>query len=301
MHAKDHRPPSATADGSSAKRVAPVLAPRTRPEPSEIRPFLRWAGSKRQLVPDLVAYWKPIYSRYVEPFAGSSCLFFAISPPFALLADKNAELVEVYEQVRRAPAQIYDSIVAMPRTSDEYYRVRGLAPKSLTARERAVRFVFLNRNCFNGIFRTNRDGAFNVPFATSRAGKFVTRDEFLAAAAALRTAELRAWDFGTTLRYVKAGDFVYIDPPYATTTRRVFCEYGRRPFGPEDLGRLADHLPKLVERGAQFVLSYADCKEARELGRKWTLRRHRVRRNVAGFVSARRRSNELLISSVDPD
>lgn len=115
----------------------------------------------------------------------------------------------------------------------------------------------------------------------------------------LRKAEFRDWDFGTTLRYVRAGDFVYLDPPYMVDSRRIFNEYGKKPFTPKDLCRLKCHLEKIDERGASFVVSYADCKEARNLGEDWRLKRMRVRRHIAGFSDARRSAYEVLITNIE--
>ncbi|MCH7687660.1 MAG: DNA adenine methylase, partial [Planctomycetes bacterium] len=156
-----------------------------------------------------------------------------------------------------------------------------------------------NRNCFNGIYRTNQSGEFNVPFATSRVGAFVTRDELIEAGKSLQRATLRSWDFGTTLRYVREGDFVYLDPPYAVESRRVFREYGARPFCSNDLCRLGEHLTKIDNRNAAFLVSYADCREARALAENWFSYRMRVRRHVAGFTGARKAAYEVLITNIE--
>ena len=150
-----------------------------------VKPFLRWAGSKRKQISRLRQFWRDDHLRYVEPFAGSACLFFAIQPARAVLADKNSQLIETYEVVRRDPGEVYDRVVALPRTKSVYYAQRSRDPRRLSTIGRAARFVYLNRNCFNGIYRTNTQGLFNVPFATSRAGAFVSREEFIAAARAL--------------------------------------------------------------------------------------------------------------------
>jgi DNA adenine methylase len=263
------------------------------------KPFLRWAGSKRKQISRLRLFWRPTYARYIEPFAGSCSLFFALAPEHAVLADKNSELIETYSAVRESSEEIYDRVTAIPRTQDTYYALRAQHPAALTPLERAIRFIYLNRNCFNGIFRTNARGEFNVPFASSRVGAFVTRDEFRDAAALLRAAELRAQDFGSTLRHVRAGDFVYLDPPYAVQSRRVFHEYGADVFDEDDIARLRKHLFTINAKGARFVVSYADCREARALAEGWTSQRMRLRRHIAGFARARRLAYELLITNAE--
>ena len=267
--------------------------------PTPSKPFLRWAGSKRKQIPRLREFWSTHYDRYVEPFAGSACLFFSLRPKNALLADKNADLIATFEAVRDDPSRVYDRVVAIPRTEERYYVERALNPTTLTPLQRAARFIYLNRNCFNGIYRTNRSGQFNVPFATSRAGAFLTHTEFLEASKSLQGATLRSWDFGTTLRYVREGDFVYLDPPYVVASRRVFREYGKCPFCSDDLSRLSEHLARIHNRGAAFLVSYADCHEARVLAKPWFSSRMRVRRNIAGFAGARKIAYELLITNIE--
>jgi DNA adenine methylase len=185
-------------------------------------------------------------------------------------------------------------VTSVPRSKEVYYSLRSQDPLTLSPFDRAVRFFYLNRHCFNGLYRTNLEGRFNVPYAPSGTGGFPTDDEFQASADLLTTANLRAWDFGTTLRYAREGDFVYLDPPYAVESRRMFREYGAFGFGKPDLLRLVRHLRRIHERGAAFLLTCADCAEARELFCGWTQKRIRVRRNIAGFAGARKRAYELL-------
>jgi DNA adenine methylase len=261
------------------------------------RPFLRWAGSKRQLLSALGQYWSDEYERYVEPFAGSCSLFLALAPKRALLADKNEELIHTYDVVRQKWRAVYDGVTALPRDEDTYRRLRAKDPQRLKAVARAVRFVYLNRNCFNGLYRTNRAGVFNVPFSGSGTGALPPASVFATCAELMQAATLRAWDFGTTLRCTSKGDFVYLDPPYAVETRRIFREYGPKQFSQADLGRLSAHLDRLNGRGAVFLLSYADCAAARNQFQEWYIRRIRVRRHIAGFQGARRHAFELLVSN----
>ena len=242
-------------------------------------------------------FWDNGYDRYIEPFAGSSCFFFAIRPDQAILSDKNRELIEAYEVLREDPELLHTSLAALPRNKSTYYFERSRDPARLSRFDRAVRFVYLNRNCFNGIYRTNLSGQFNVPFGGTRTGAAISRSELTACADALGNTILRSWDFGTTLRYAQEGDFVYMDPPYAITGKRMFREYGLKMFDLDDIGRLKEHLVRLDGRGVDFLVSYADSPEGRSIAREWSSRRIRVGRQVAGFSGSRRHAYELLITN----
>jgi DNA adenine methylase len=261
-------------------------------------PIFRWAGSKRKVLPILASYWKSSFSRYVEPFAGSAALFFQLQPSRAVLGDINQELISTYEVIRDRPDDVHTAASKIPRNEHEYYRIRGRDVSNLTAFSRAVRFVYLNRHCFNGIYRTNAAGLFNVPFAHNKPGTIPPVENFRRCATLLHRASLKCGDFGQILSTVKANDFVYLDPPYAVETRRVFRQYDRREFLTRDLERLTEHLRNIDLRGASFVVSYADCREARELLSDWKMRRIRVRRNVAGFAANRRIATELLVTNI---
>lgn len=258
------------------------------------RAFLRWAGSKKKLIPRLEQFWTPNYSRYVEPFAGSACLFFAVAPTSAVLGDNNRELINVYRVLRKDPERMHRRLIGIPREKDSYYRWRAKDPRKLDAETRALRFVYLNHNCFNGIYRTNVGGNFNVPFG-SKLATYLSRQEFVGCSDALSGVKLVAGDFEDTLANVTRGDFVYLDPPYAVSSRRVFREYGRKPFATDDVERLGAELERIHKLGAHFVVSYADCKEARALARNWNSQKFLVQRHIAGFSDHRTRSFEWII------
>ena len=260
--------------------------------------FLRWAGSKRQLVPFLKTFWSDTFLRYVEPFAGSACLFFAIRPKQAVLADLNSELIQMYRCVRHRPAAVYKIMSAWDTDKSEYLRVRTLNPNSLGAYERAARFIYLNRFCFNGLHRTNKAGTFNVPYGGVKSGRLPELDVLRTSASLLAGTQLLATDFRTTLLDIRRGDFVYLDPPYSVKGRRVFKEYGAGAFETKDLEDLGTELRKIDSRGAFFVASYADCGEAREVFKNWITCRRQTRRNVAGFHGARRKQYELVATNI---
>ena len=263
---------------------------------SPARPLLRWAGSKRRQVSRLKLFWRPEHRRYVEPFAGSACLFFELNPGAAILGDQNSELIGLYRIARKQAKRLHWRLCHIPRDPETYARWRSLSVESLDAETRALRFLYLNRNCFNGIYRTNAKGQFNVPMGT-RAGAYFSRRDALTCAKMLCRAKLVADDFEETLSLVRKKDFVYLDPPFAVKSRRMFREYGNESFDTTDVPRLSKALKRLDAVGADFLVSYADSSEARTLARRWNSIRLPVRRHVAGFGPMRRNAYEWFISN----
>jgi len=261
------------------------------------KPFLRWAGSKRKQLPRLIQFWSDSHLRYIEPFAGSACLFFEVAPNQAVLGDKNASLIEVYRIVRDQPVRLFNRLWRIKRDAETYYRWRDKPQAKLDPETRALRFLYLNRNCFNGIYRTNSSGDFNVPMGR-KAGAYFSQADLLLCSALLKRAKLVAGDFQRTLQHVRSGDFVYLDPPYAVKSRRVFREYGATLFDTPDIERMAASLSGIVQTGADFLVSYADCKESRKIAHQWNAIRLPIRRHVAGFIGNRRHAYEWLISNM---
>lgn len=263
-------------------------------------PFLRWAGSKRQLLPLLTKYWDKRCVRYVEPFAGSACLFFRLMPEKALLGDINADLIETYREVKCRP----DSVIALLRklrpSRRKYLKIREMKPHLLDSTMRAVRFIYLNRFCFNGLYRTNQNGHFNVPYGGEKSGNIPSDKIFRDCSKVLRNAKLIVGDFEKVLREVNTGDFVYMDPPFSVKARRVFIEYNASAFDINDLKRLRQWMEILAEKNIPFLVSYAECEEADFLRKYFHTETATVRRNIAGFTGSRLCSKELLISNFRP-
>jgi len=259
--------------------------------------FIRWAGSKRQLLSKLKAFWPGGKTRYIEPFCGSACLFFDLEPQTAILGDVNSELITTYEVLQRDVDSVCDYLRRLPKGERNYYKLRSFDPEDLSETEKAARFIYLNRHCFNGIYRTNKAGKFNVPCGKRSKTADIDFDQIVGAAHLLKRATLINSDFATTLEQVEKGDFVYLDPPYAVSDRKIFAEYHPDTFSIRDLARLGDHLQDMHEKGACFVVSYADSREARELLAPWNPKRVRTRRNIAGFAHDRRHAFELLATN----
>lgn len=264
---------------------------------SKSKVLLRWAGSKRKLLPILATYRPEGEFRYVEPFAGSAALFFHLQPPSALLADTNSELISTYRTVKHSPLKTAQALSRMPEgDANYYYRLRKQSATGGSAARNAARFIYLNRYCFNGLYRTNLSGRFNVPYGGSRSGRLPDAEVLRSAAKGLRAATLITADFRHTLSLVREGDFVYLDPPYWVPERRVFREYSKNVFDAEAVDALAEGLERLEKLRIPFVLSYADSSTGAALGRFRRSKRVLVQRQIAGFSNSRRFAAELIIT-----
>jgi DNA adenine methylase len=260
-------------------------------------PFLRWAGSKRQLLPLLTEIIGDDFDRYVEPFAGSASLFFELLPGKALLGDINGELMRTYVEVKYRVEDVINELARWRKSKRRYFALRALDPKSLPSTTRAARFIYLNRCCFNGLYRTNLQGQFNVPYGGKRSGNIPSADMLRSASQALKQAELITADFKQTLHQVREGDFVYLDPPYVYSDRRDRGEYGTNCFSCADLAPLSRIMQQLHEKGAFFLLSYLACQDIGRYLSEWHVTRIPVRRQIASFVSKRTIVNEVLVSN----
>jgi DNA adenine methylase len=263
------------------------------------KPFLRWAGSKKKLIPKLIDYWSDDYGRYFEPFVGSGQLFFSINPEKSILSDTNKELIQTYQNIKTHPEKVYEEISKFEPTKENYYSLRAKNIDELNEIEISSRFICLNRYCFNGLYRTNSKGGFNVPFGNGNTGKLPSLANFLSISKTLKNATLLNEDFETVIRTnVRKGDFVYLDPPYAISNSKIFIQYGPHSFGLQDLHRMARLLDLIDEKGAYFLLSYASCKEATDYFGKWKLKKVETQRNIAGFAKHRRKEEELLFTNI---
>jgi DNA adenine methylase len=263
-----------------------------------MKAFLRWAGSKKQILPTLSRYWNG-ESTYYEPFAGSCCLFFHLEPRRAVLGDINVELVFTLRGVRNQSKRVIELLSEMHGNRREYNRIRSIDPDSLTIAERAARFIFLNHHSFNGLYRTNTSGQFNVPFGRHKLHRTIDLELLQHASKMLKRASVVQGDFAETISTAKAGDFVYLDPPYFSESKRIFSEYGPKIFGKKDLDRLCICLGRLHKRRVRFAASYWYSNETRSLFARWNTKRIRTRRNIAGFASARRGAYELIACNFD--
>jgi DNA adenine methylase len=259
-----------------------------------MRSFIRWAGSKRLTLGTLRKYWPGNGFRYIEPFAGSACLFFDLEPDRAILGDLNSELIGTMNALKQDCEKIIKLVDKIPTGEESYYKIRKMNPKKMSFNNMAARFLYLNRYCFNGLYRTNLAGKFNVPYAEPKKIGNEYSQNIRNAAKALKKAIFVNADFETTLAYVNKNDFVYLDPPYIVKNREIFSDYTTGSFSAKDLERLSKALKSINAKRAKFLISYADSREARLLLKPWGPKRVWTRRNIAGFSANRRGAFELV-------
>jgi DNA adenine methylase len=268
------------------------------------KPIVKWAGGKSKLLPKLLEHVPTRIRTYAEPFAGGAALFFALADDRsrtlerAVLADKNEDLVACYRAVRDDVESVITALGGYEYEREQFYHVRDQDPRRMGDTERAARLIYLNRTCFNGLWRVNRDGKFNVPFGRYSRPRIVDADGLRAASLALARAEIRADDFAEVSRTLGAGDFVYFDPPYVPLSRTAsFTAYGADGFRAPDQERLAREVGALAARGVCAMLSNADTEVTRELYRDYAIHLASAPRAINSVASRRGNARELIVTS----
>ena len=231
------------------------------------KPILKWAGGKTQMLNDLLPKVPSCYGRYIEPFFGGGALFFALQPENAIIADSNPELINMYRQVANDVDNVISYLKKYENTSEMFYQVRSLDWNNLAPAEAAARTIYLNRTCFNGLYRVNRKGQFNVPYGKYVNPKICDEENLHAASKALQNAEIVCGDYLLVLEhYAQPGDFVFLDPPYLPISEYSdFKRYTKEQFYEEDHVELAKMVMRLHEMGCTIVLTNSNHPLVHEL------------------------------------
>jgi DNA adenine methylase len=271
----------------------------TNDNKKSIKPFLKWAGGKRWLLCNHKYLFPKTYNRYFEPFLGSGAIYFGLQPNRAFIGDSNRDLIETYAAIRRNWQAVWQKLLCHRRLHNEeyYYCVRASEPRKDYAR--AARFIYLNRTCFNGIYRVNLNGVFNVPKGTKDCIIF-SDDNFEVISNLLKSAHLFCGDFEKVISKANRNDFVYVDPPYtAKHNQNNFIKYNERIFRWEDQKRLAMVADKASRRGALILISNANVKSIMELypSSRWHFSILNRTSTLSSIVSRRQQTTELIISN----
>lgn len=273
--------------------VRALSEPEVRP-----KPFLKWAGGKSKLLPDIMARFPERFGRYHEPFLGGGAVFFALGPRRAILSDVNAELVGAYKALRDDVQGVIRALQRHRVTEEHYYRVRAMTRDGLTVVESAARMIYLNRTCYNGLYRVNRKGEFNVPYGRYDNPNICQEENLLRVSEALRGVDiLHSEVFGVALR-AKRGDLVYFDPPYDPLSQTAsFTAYTSAGFGRDEQAHLAHCFRSMAERGVHVVLSNSDTPFIRDLYKGFRIDTVYARRAINSRADRRGHVTEVLVSS----
>ncbi|MDB4937146.1 MAG: Methyl-directed repair adenine methylase, partial [Labilithrix sp.] len=283
------------------------------------RPVVKWAGGKSRLLDRLMKRLPAgRFPTYAEPFCGGAAMFFALAAEpkrrfdRALLADKNEELVELYRAIKTDVESLIDRVRGYQddhfRLDDEkrrahFYDVRALETATMKTIERGARLLFLNKTCFNGLWRVNASGRFNVPFGKYARPRILDVEGLRAAHEALSLADVQVADFADVTKKLKAGDFAYFDPPYVPVSKTAnFTAYASDRFGPEEQERLADELAALKKRRVNAMLSNAATLESRALylSRGFVVDDIQAARAINSDPSKRGDVTELVVTTYAP-
>lgn len=264
-----------------------------------LSPVLKWAGGKQGIAKRLVDFFPSDFERYFEPFVGGGSILFTLQPHTAVVGDANEWLIDTYKAIREEPAQVVGVLENLKNTKEEYLRVRGILPQTLPLAQRAAHLIYLNKTCFRGLFRVNRQGQFNVPYGQYDR-RYYDPVNLQAVSEALGSVELRQGDFELCLQDITDRDFVYLDPPYYKLGGYSdFNRYTKDQFKVSDHFRLASLCRELDSRGVRWAVSNSDTDLVRDLFEGYHLSAIDNRREI-NLNSKNRNVTELLITNYTP-
>ncbi len=282
-----------------------ILAKMTHPKQNDLpprmtRPLLKWAGGKTQLLPELLAKMPKRYGKYIEPFIGGGALFFALQPEGAVIADSNPELINLYQSVADSVEDVIDKLKTCSNTEDAFYALRELDWKLMAPPDAAARTIFLNRTCFNGLYRVNKSGGFNVPFGRYKNPKILDEDALRAASQLLQRTTIVQGDYKNVLaQHAQPGDFVFLDPPYLPVSKYAdFKRYTKEQFYEEDHRDLASEVERLHDRGCHVILTNSNHPLVHELFGHHKIEVIQTKRHISS--NAESRKGEDVIVSIPP-
>lgn len=261
-----------------------------------LKPFLKWAGGKTQLLSELSEYIPSIFNKYIEPFIGGGAFYFFLNPKKAIISDSNLDLITTYQVVRDDVESVIKILSRHKNDEDYFYSIRSLDVKNMTEIERAARLIYLNKTCFNGLYRVNKKGQFNVPYG-KRNGAFLDKILLRRSSSFLQNTKILHADYLETLnKYASKGDFIFLDPPYYPIGKYSdFKRYTKEFFYHEDHIRLKNEFDRLVKRGCYVVLTNSDHPEVLELYKDYKIKIINTKRLISSNPKTRNGKDVIVI------
>ena len=266
----------------------------------ETYPIVKWVGGKRQLMFELLKNMPENYNRYFEPFIGGGALFFELQPQNGYISDMNGELINLYTVVRDDVYNLIDDLNKHKVSKEYFLKIRNLDRtekyNKLSDIQKASRFIYLNRTCFNGMYRVNSQGQFNVPFGNYKNPRIVNAENLINCSKLLKNTEIYCADFSEILNKVQKGDFVYFDPPYVPLNgTSSFTSYTKDGFDLDMQFKLRDVCDELDSMGVMFMLSNSDTKLVNELYSNYEIKKVSASRAINANPNGRGKITEVLV------
>lgn len=260
------------------------------------KPILKWAGGKTQLLDELAACVPSSYGTYIEPFFGGGALFFALAPQQSVISDSNPELINLYKQIALDVESVIEELKRYENSKECFYEARSLDWRLLSSTAAAARTLYLNKTCFNGLYRVNKRGCFNVPFGNYKNPCICDEEVLVRASEVLQRATIVCGDFETVLeKYASSGDFIFLDPPYVPVSQYSdFKRYTSEQFGEADHRRLSAEVMRLREMGCHIVLTNSNHPLVHDLYGSFKMTIHQTKRHIS-CNGARRRGEDVVV------
>ncbi|MCL2383808.1 MAG: DNA adenine methylase [Oscillospiraceae bacterium] len=271
-----------------------------------VMPVLKWVGGKRQLLPEIQKYKPKTITAYYEPFVGGGAVLFALQPKKAVINDINSDLINVYNVIKDNVEELINELDNKEKylnNAECFYSIREIDRESnkfdkLTKIEKAARVIYLNKTCYNGLYRVNSAGKFNSPFGSYKNPNIVNSEVLRAVSNYFNRAEITFLngDFANTVEKINKGAFVYFDPPYAPISKTSnFTGYSEGGFGEAEQIRLKELCDELNQKGVKFLLSNSDCEFIRELYKDYEIIEIKAKRSINSNANRRGEVSEVLI------
>lgn len=253
-----------------------------KPKEDYVTPILKWAGGKTQLLPEIIARMPESYNKYIEPFIGGGALFFRLNAERAVIADSNPELINMYRVIAKNCELVIKALREYKNDEEMFYEERAKDWTKCSEVEAAARMIYLNRTCFNGLYRLNRKGQFNTPYGKYKNPTICNAEKLLAAAEILKKTEIICGDYLEVLgKYAEKEDFIFLDPPYVPISEYSdFKRYTKEQFYESDQRNLAAEVQRLVDIGCKVMLTNSNHPLVHELYGKYKIDVIQTKRNI---------------------
>lgn len=263
------------------------------------KPFLKWAGGKSQMIPDILKYVPSNFNKYIEPFIGGGAIYFSLGHTNSIISDLNEELIICYGQVKQNVFEVLRILKTYKNDESFFYKIRAINPESLSFAERAARLIYLNKTCFNGLYRVNKKGEFNVPYC-KKPGNFLFPERLIAASKQLESTTILYADYKEVLKeYAKKGDLIFLDPPYQPVGKNAdFKRYTKEFFYEKDQIEIANVFAGLVKKGCHVLLTNSDHPMIIDLFKNFTIEVINTKRMISSNPKSRIGKDIIVLGGV---